>query len=199
MERNTANQTTHWRQLGADIFWGEIAPCEHLVQIYDEDGAFLDCLAGFVSGGLKAGEAVIIIASAVHLRSLEFRLRAQGVNLAAAAMQGQYFSFDAEASLSNFMVGSWPDEDLFKQFVNSLLARARGKNDRRVRAFGEMVAVLWAGGHNGATVRLEHLWHQFCRTAAFSLFCAYPRTGFTQDADAAIRAICAEHSKVVAA
>jgi len=193
------NHMANWRQLGAEIFWGEIAPCEHLVQIYEEDGAFLDCLAGFVSGGLKAGEAVIIIASAAHRHSLEFRLRAQGVNLAAAVMEGQYFAFDAEQSLSKFMVEGWPDENLFNHFVNSLLARARGKNDRRVRAFGEMVAVLWAEGHNGATVRLEHLWHQFCGKAAFSLFCAYPRTGFTQDADASIRAICAEHSKVIAA
>ena len=156
------NHMANWRQLGAEIFWGEIAPCEHLVQIYEEDGAFLDCLAGFVSGGLKAGEAVIIIASAAHRHSLEFRLRAQGVNLAAAVMEGQYFAFDAEQSLSKFMVEGWPDENLFNHFVNSLLARARGKNDRRVRAFGEMVAVLWAEGHNGATVRLEHLWHQFC-------------------------------------
>src|SRR5688500_19228341 len=53
---------------------------------------------------------------------------------------------------------------------------------RSVRAFGEMVAVLWANGHNGATVRLEHLWHAFCQSEAFSLFCAYPKTGFTQDA-----------------
>ena len=193
------NTAVDWRQAGAEIFWGEIAPCEHLVQIYEEDGAFLDCLEGFVSGGLKADDAIIIIATAAHLRPLENRLRAKGVNLSGAYMNGQYFSFDAQESLSKFMVGGWPDEELFKQFVNSLLARARGKNDRRVRAFGEMVAVLWAAGHNGATVRLEHLWHQFCNSAAFSLFCAYPRTGFTQDADASMRAICATHSKVIAA
>jgi hypothetical protein len=193
------NNLIDWRQQGADIFWGEISPCEHLVQFYEENGAFLDCLEGFVSGGLKAGEAVVIIATGIHLHALEHRLQTLGVNLAAARMEGQYFSFDAEESLAKFMVGGWPDEDLFQQFVNSLLALARGKNDRRVRAFGEMVAVLWEGGYNGATVRLEHLWHELCRTADFSLFCAYPRTGFTQAADASIRAICAAHSKVIAA
>jgi hypothetical protein len=97
------------------------------------------------------------------------------------------------------MVNGWPDEELFHQFVNSLLARVRRKYHRRVRAFGEMVAVLWAGGKNGATVSLEHLWHQFCLTAAFPVFCAYPRAGFTQDSDASIRAICAAHSRVIAA
>jgi len=40
----------------SEVFWGEIAPCEHLVQIYDNDGAFLDSLEGFVAGGLRAGD-----------------------------------------------------------------------------------------------------------------------------------------------
>jgi hypothetical protein len=194
------NKVIDWRENGgAKSFWGEISPCEHLVQIYEDDGAFLDCLEGFVHGGLKAGDAVIIIATAVHRQSLEYRLRANGVNLAFAQMEGQYFPFDAEESLSKFMKAGWPDEILFKRFLDSVLERARGKNDRRVRAFGEMVALLWAGGHNGATVRLEHLWHQFCQSAAFSLFCAYPRSGFTQNADVSIREICEAHSKVISA
>ncbi len=188
-----------WRQHGADMFWGEIAPCEHSVQIYDDDDAFLDCLEGFVIGGLKKGDAVIIIATEPHRKFLENRLRARGVNLAANRLEGQFFSLDAEEVLTRFMVDDMPDEMLFQQFVNSLLAHARRKYHRRVRAFGEMVAVLWARGQNGATVRLEHLWHQFCRTSALPLFCAYPRSGFTQDADASIRAICATHSKVIAA
>ena len=31
------------------------------------------------------------------------------------------------------------------------------------RAFGEMVALLWAKRHIGATVRLEHLWNSSVR------------------------------------
>ena len=86
---------------------------------------------------------------------------------------------DAQETLSKFMVKGLPDEELFTQVVTGLLERARN-GGRRVRAFGEMVAVLWSQGHNGATVRLEHLWHKFCQTEAFSLFCAYPRSGFTR-------------------
>ena len=47
--------------IGTDVFWGEISPCEHLVQIYLDDSAFLDSLEGFVAGGLLAGDAVILI------------------------------------------------------------------------------------------------------------------------------------------
>ncbi|HXD00299.1 MAG TPA: MEDS domain-containing protein [Verrucomicrobiae bacterium] len=180
----------------AEIFWGEIAPREHLVQIYGDEAPFLDALEGFVVGGLRAGEAVIVIATAKHLTALEQRVQAEGFNLDAARSQNQYISLDAEETLSKFLLGGWPDDIRFRKVVSDLLVKARG-NGRRVRAFGEMVAVLWSQGHNGATVRLEHLWHQFCQKEEFSLFCAYPRSGFTQDADASIQEICSAHSKVI--
>jgi hypothetical protein len=66
-----------------------------------------------------------------------------------------------------------------------------------VRAFGEMVALLWAQGHCGATVRLEYLWSRFCDQQGFSLLCAYPKSGFTSDAADSIRQICDAHSHVV--
>lgn len=39
----------------AEVFWGDISPCEHLVQIYQDEGVFLDSLEGFVAGGDKSG------------------------------------------------------------------------------------------------------------------------------------------------
>jgi hypothetical protein len=48
------------------------------------------------------------------------------------------------------------DDELFFQLVADILARAT-KNGRKVRAFGEMVTVMWAKGFYGAAVRLEHL------------------------------------------
>jgi len=180
-----------------DIFWGEIAPCEHLVQIYQEDNAFLDSLEGFVAGGLRSGDGVVVIATPSHTAALEDRLRAQGIDLATSRNEDQLIVLDAEECLDQFMVGQWPDAELFDQFVTQVLQRA-GRSGRRVRAFGEMVALLWAQGHNGATVRLEHLWHELCRRESFSLLCAYPRAGFTKDAQESIREICAAHSKVLA-
>ena len=76
------------------------------------------------------------------------------------------------------------------------MARAHAKK-RRVRAFGEMVALLWAQGLSGATVQLEHLWNKICEAQQFSLFCAYPRSGFTQTALESILNICGIHSKLV--
>ena len=180
-----------------EMFWGEISPCEHLVQFYDDEAPFLDSLEGFVAGGLRGGEGVVVIATPDHLAALEARLRGSGTfNLDAHGIRDRYIALDADQVLSSFMVDGWPDDALFKAVVSSLLERA-GEGGRRVRAFGEMVALLWQRGDTGATVRLEHLWHQLCHERGFSLFCAYPRIGFTQNADESIREICDAHSKII--
>ena len=177
----------------ADVFWGEIAPCDHLLQIYENDGDFLNGLHRFVGDGFRANESVIVIATASHLKGLENTLKS--FDLSALRSLGQYIPLDAEETLSRFMVNGWPEDDLFENCVIQLLERAR-KNGRRARAFGEMVALLWAQGHNGATVRLEYLWQELCKKENFSLLCAYPKTGFTEDASRSIQKICSAHTKM---
>jgi hypothetical protein len=181
----------------AAVFWGEMAPCEHLVQFYEDDSLFLDTLEGFVADGLLAGEGVVVIATTRHLSALNRALVKRDPRLTRAMDCDQYLSLDAEAMLSLFMVNGWPDDELFNQFVSGILKRASA-GGRRVRAFGEMVALLWAQGNCGATVRLEHLWHELCEEQEFMLFCAYPKTGFTRDTQDSMREICDAHSRVIA-
>jgi hypothetical protein len=97
--------------------------------------------------------------------------------------------------IAKFFVDEWPDEDLFRQVIVDVLqvAACRG---RKVRAFGEMVALLWAKGLCGATIRLEHLWTEFCRSQSFSLFCAYPKSGFTENAADDMARVRQVHSEV---
>lgn len=186
-----------WRRAPVDVFWGEIAPCDHILQIYENDKEFLDTLECFVTGGLHAGEAVIIIATDEHLAELNDRLRRGGFDLFSLTLHDQYIPLSAEETLAQFMINGWPDENLFHYLLTNLLLRAR-KRDRKVRAFGEMVALLWSKGFNGATVHLEHLWTRFCESEEFSLFCAYPKSGFTENANESIARICQCHSKVIA-
>lgn len=64
----------------AEVFWGEISPCEHLVHIYQDDDVFLNSLEGFVSGGILAGDGVVVIATPPHLASLQNRLINRGID-----------------------------------------------------------------------------------------------------------------------
>jgi hypothetical protein len=190
------NNNDGWAASSNDVFWGEIAPCEHVVQIYENDESFLHLLTGFVSGGVNADECAVVIATAAHLEALEKRLAASGRSVASLISENLYVPLDAEKTLSKFMINDWPDENLFNKAINEVIVSAKG-NGRKVRAFGEMVAILWAKGQVGATVRLEHLWNKFCENEAFSLFCAYPESGFTQDAAESVMHICSAHKKMI--
>jgi hypothetical protein len=191
------NQESMNKRRQIDGFWGELSACDHTVQIYEDDVVFLDALEGFVAGGIRQGDAIILIATPAHLQGLESRLAASGFDVAAAILRDQYIAVDAQHALSTFMVDGWPDEALFTQLVDGLLLRARAHH-RQVRAFGEMVALMWSEGQCGATVRLEHMWSRLCAQESFSLFCAYPKTGFTEDATDAIARVCAAHSRLYA-
>ena len=180
----------------SQAFWAEMSACEHFVQIYEADDVFMDTLTGFIAGALRQGEGAIVIATPAHRDELRWRLELDGFDVSAAKQNDQLLLLDADETISKFIVNGWPDEDKFVQIVRDILARA-GRDGRRVRAFGEMVALMWAKGYCAATVRLEHLWHQLCRKEGFPLFCAYPRTGFTQDTHASLREICDAHSRVL--
>jgi KaiC/GvpD/RAD55 family RecA-like ATPase len=176
-------------------FLADLGECDHCVQFYESDAVFLDALESFAVGAIVQGEAVIVIATAAHRTALEARLLRRGVDLGTARARDQFIALDAGETLQRFMVHSWPDEALFEQLVTGLLARAR-IHHRKVRAFGEMVALMWAAGHCEATVRLEQMWTRLCERETFSMFCAYPKTGFAEDVMDRLEQVCSCHSKV---
>lgn len=185
-----------WNASDSQLFWGEIAPTEHVVQIYENDQTFLDLLEQYVAGGIASSDCVVIIATQTHITAINERLIKHGYDVEALIADDQYIPLDAEQTLSKFMVNGWPDANRFDQTIKDIVKRAK-QNQRRLRAFGEMVAILWAQGLTGATVHLENLWNRFCETHAFCLLCAYPKAGFTQEATASLNHICSAHSKMI--
>lgn len=179
-----------------EVFWTGMPPCEHVVQIYGEDRVFLDGLDGFVGSALGQGEAAIVIATATHLHGLEQRLRDRGIDVDRARAESRYVDRLAEEVLEAFMEKDWPDERRFAKAMASLLHRARGPGARKVRAFSEMVAILWARGHHAATIHLELLWSNVCAAERFPAYCAYPRDTFSRNATESIVEICRIHSRV---
>ena len=185
-----------WSHRSNKNFWDEIAPTEHVVQIYEDDKVFLDLLHGFVGGGFDAGECVIVIATPQHLEAIAAKLCESGFNLPKLQAEKNYIPLEAELVLSKFMVNEWPDEERFNTVITDIISWPKGT--QRFRAFGEMVALLWAKGQVDATVRLEHLWNKFCAKQAFCLFCAYPQHVFHQYTAESLSHICKAHSKLIA-
>jgi hypothetical protein len=188
--------TNGWQQCDRKVFWGDIASGEHVVQIYDDDTMLLNTLADYAQDGFYAGDSVIVIATGEHLEALNSRFRANGLNLGPLIAADQYIPLNADETLSKFMVNGSPDEKYFMETVSAVIKRAR-KNGRKIRAFGEMVALLWERENGSATIQLEQLWNKFCAVETISLFCAYPKSGFTRDAGATVMHICGAHSRQV--
>jgi len=67
-----------------------------------------------------------------------------------------------------------------------------------IAIFGEMVALLWAGGQTSAALGLEELWNGLALTHTFSLRCAYPASGFgrLEDGESFLK-ICDAHSGII--
>jgi signal transduction histidine kinase len=204
MKQNLLNGA--WEKLHSDASplvpvtdWREMGEREHFVQFYEDDTFLVHSVAAFITTGLQAGDAAIVIATEAHRLALDQQLQEQGLDLAALRERGQYFPLDAAETLSKFMVEGEPDKDRFDKVVGSLVARtARG--GRRVRAFGEMVALLWGEGNGDAAIRLEQLWNELAKAHSFCLFCAYPMNGFQGAANGQpFVHICHEHSRVIPA
>jgi hypothetical protein len=178
------------------VFWGEMSAFEHFVQIYEKETVFLDTLADFIGDGLKKGEGTIAILTRAHRAELESRLSVMGISLNIAQSSDQLILLDAEETLSEFMINDWPDEQAFTKVVMGTVNRA-AKGGRKVRAFGEMVALMWAQGQCGATVMLERMWSDLCKRESLPLFCAYPKAGFTEHPSDSINRVCFMHSNVL--
>lgn len=181
-----------------DVKWGELPPCDHLLHIYDDGAGFLEHVRDFIADGLKNDEAVIVFATASHRKALGQRLARAGVDVEKAIREGRYVPLSAQDTLEKFMVRGSPDEQRFNETIIAVIERAR-VGERKVRAFGEMVALLWSRGNHSATVRLEHLWNKLLCAQGFPLFCAYPSRSFTGEMSPSLDDICAAHTRVIGA
>jgi signal transduction histidine kinase/ActR/RegA family two-component response regulator len=177
----------------------EINHPEHLVQFYETDRFLMDSVGTFLGSGLSEGDACIVVATKAHREGLDERLLGYGLNLEAVKANGQYVSLDATETLSRFMIDRLPEPARFADTIGTIIAQA-AEDGRRVRVFGEMVALLWAEGNNNAALRLEELWNDLRREHSFSLLCAYPINGFGgENLAEGLYDVCTAHSRVIPA
>ena len=67
-----------------------------------------------------------------------------------------------------------------------------------MRAYGEMVALLWDDGDVASALALEDLWNDLGDVRAFELLCAYPMSAFEDpDSAAPFKRVCEQHSSVI--
>ncbi len=150
-------------------------------QAYPEHSQFLaERVVDFLAPGLTAGEAVVVIATPTHAAAIDAELDRRGIDLASARHDGRFVSLDAVRTMKQFMVGDQPDRQRFVTVVGGAMEGARLQAMAPVvRAFGEMVAVLWAQGRITA-LALEDVWNDVLGQHPFSRLCEHPLPGLSK-------------------
>jgi signal transduction histidine kinase len=171
---------------------------EHVVQFYQSDDFVNEAVTSYLAEGLERSEPVVVIATGSRIDSVQWRLANRGYDVDGAHGRGDLVLLDARETLATFMVGSRPDRRLFEANVGRVIGRsARGRAPTPVRAYGEMVDVLWRAGNREGALRLEELWNQLARRHSFSLLCAYAMSNFDRESDAEeFRKVCRAHQHV---
>lgn len=167
----------------------------HAVQFYASDDFIVDTVSSFIGSAFQQGDAAIVIATDLHRAAIERSLAADGIDVH-RRYRGEYVALDIEETLAQLLIDGWPNGEQFDAIVGGLIRRF-AEAGRRVHAFGEMVAVLWASGHWQAALELEKLWNELGAHLPFSLLCAYPIGTFDSPADSEpFRRVCGAHAHV---
>lgn len=184
----------------------ETGTTAHSVQFYIHENSMLDEAIRFIQPSVSAGGAAVLIATPEHRNGILTRLTERGVNVQQALREGRIISPDAAGLLSQITSDGVLDWTKFEFLVGAVIAQADAackqaategaERTPPVAVFGEMVALLLAGGKREAVLRLEQFWNRFLETGVIRLHCAYPIDAFNEgDAETFLR-ICAEHSVV---
>jgi PAS domain S-box-containing protein len=170
---------------------------EHFVQFYEDDAFLFDSVGEFIGSGLGGGHGALVLATAAHIEVLEERLQKQGIDVAAVKASGQLVLIEAATALAEFMVNDLPDPKRFRTVIGEKVEKLSA-NRRSLRAFGEMVALLWEEGNREGALQLEQLWNEMATSHSFALFCAYPMRCFQKEAQSeSFFHICQQHTRVI--
>jgi hypothetical protein len=172
----------------------------HDVQFYRTDAHLVSSVVDFLADGLRAGQPIVVIATESHRRDIAAGLRAKGVDADEFLSGRETTWLDARDTLSSFMEGDRPNAELFMETVGRVFEVVLRKRFYLViRAYGEMVDLLWRDGNTEGALELEHLWNVLAHKYAFGLLCGYGIDGFRTEAGIdAMRRVCACHSSGIA-
>ena len=172
----------------------------HEAGFYSDDASLLAGFTQFIEAALKAGHAVIVVATESHRDGLLSRLKAHGLDMVAITKEGRYISLDAAETISTFMVNNLPDPVRFMNVTGELLLNAAkaAKGERpRLSACGECAPLLWTQGNAEAAIRLEHLWDEIAKSYDVDVLCGYQLGSFQGGIGSRIfDKVCAAHSAV---
>ena len=170
---------------------------EHPCSFYADDGVLASTVATFLAPAFAARQALIAIGTPEHLAAIEEQLRSSGHDIDGARASGQYMAMDAEWALQQLTAHGMPTAERFNAVLGPHIRSAAGKYGS-IRAFGEIVSLLWRDGKRQAALRLEELWNEALGYHPLALVCGYNVRSFNEAADATgVIGIINSHTNVI--
>jgi DcmR-like sensory protein len=153
----------------------EAAPAaDHAVQVYDDVAELAVSVGRYLDAGFRCGEPAVVISTADHLRRFTAELEARGWQVEELEAEQLLSCRDARQTLDAIMDGATPSADAFEQIVGGAIAELEARfPGKTIRAFGEMVDLLWREGNEAGAIALEELWNELAETRRFALLCGY--------------------------
>jgi hypothetical protein len=178
-------ETATWNDLVSRATHGD-----HLVQLYQDPAFLADVVEAYFGAYLRSGGAAVIIATPGNRALFERKGLFAGPALRV---------LDAEETLARFMADGQPQWKPFHEAIGGLIAELRLQYPA-VRAYGEMVDVLWQRGECDAAARLEEFWNELARLQTFSLLCAYRMDNLDAGAyGGPLECVCRTHTHLIPA
>ena len=172
------------------------ATSSHIVQVCQNVTAQAETVTNYINEGLLSGEAVIVIARPVLRKAVISRMEALGLDSQAIRNEGRIKFLDAEFLLFGFLIDGELNERAFNELIGIPIQSLQLKYGK-VRAFGEMVDVLWKDGLQNTALRLEDLWNNLSQEQGFLLLCTYLIDSLDSNAyEDSLERICKCHSQV---
>jgi hypothetical protein len=173
----------------------------HFVQLYCNEAELANSAGHYLFHGLRRGSGVLVIATLEHEKLLCGHLNRSGANVPALLENRQLIFRDAQSLLNQLMVSGLPDWQRFENAIRAAMRQVQpAENGEGLRAYGEMVGILWNAGQFGAAVRLEQLWNRLLEQSAFSLYCSYPIGVFDEHFEAGpLEAVLCAHTHLLPA
>lgn len=174
----------------------------HFVQVYKADEVDLTRNVGrYLWEGLRLGEGAVVIVTPEHRELFTRHLVQLGADVPVLLNSNQLVFLDAHQTLAKFMVDGQPDWQRFEKVVRRAMRQVARKEDAEgLRAYGEMVGLLWKARQFAAAIRLEQLWNKLLEQSSFSLYCAYAIDLFGKEFDPAnLEGVLCTHTHLVPA
>jgi hypothetical protein len=168
----------------------------HAVKFYSDQASLCATVAGFLSEGLNAGEPALVIATRPHSEAICAHLSGRSIDCPNALKDGSLILLDADEMLSLVMVDGMPDAGLFERNIGVFIQQLLAERPIVIRAYGEMVDVLWKSHMPDAAIALELLWNKLALKYRFALLCGYAMGNFYKQSKQMVD-VCAQHSHVV--